>query len=74
MKKSKIERKARILYLKSKVKTTDKARSSEVARNLFSETWRSYLDEVHMVSIKMKKGKKTKVDNSKSPIRLSLLD
>lgn len=74
MKKSKIEGKARILYLKSRGKTADAVRSSEVARTLFSETWRSYLDEVNMVSINMKKEKETKIDNSKKPLRLSLLD
>ncbi|MEQ9309601.1 MAG: hypothetical protein RLN90_09110 [Balneolaceae bacterium] len=74
MKKSKIERKARILYLKSRAKTSDVVRSSEVTRALFSETWRSYLDEVNMVSINRKNRKETKVDNSKKTIYLSLVD
>jgi hypothetical protein len=57
--------------------------SSEVARSLFSETWRSYMDEVSMAAVKLNKKsidkiKPTKESNSakkyKGPIRLSLVD
>lgn len=74
MKKSKTESKAKILYLSTKRKKKETDSPSEVARSLFSETWRSYLDEVNMVAVKMKKEKEAKSDNSKSPVRLSLID
>ena len=74
MKKSKIERKANILELAQKKSVEEIKRSSEMARSLFSETWRVYLDEVNMVSVKMKKSAKEKIDSSKKPVRLSLVD
>ncbi len=74
MKKSKIERKANILQLAQKKSVKEIKRSSEMARSLFSETWRVYLDEVSMVSVKMKKTKNENIDTSKSKIRLSLVD
>ncbi len=74
MKKSKIESNAKIFNLSTKRKKKEHDSPSEVARSLFSETWRSYLDEVNMVAVKKKKEKETKIDNSKSPVRLFLID
>lgn len=74
MKKSKIESKSNILQLAQKRSVKEIKRSSEMARTLFSETWRVYLDEVNMVSVKMKKAKDPKIDNSSGPVRLSLVD
>lgn len=56
---------------------------SEVARSLFSNTWRSYMDEVRMAAVKLnkdgmikitQKGKEVNLDNAKGPVRLSLFD
>lgn len=56
---------------------------SEVARSLFSNTWRSYLDEVHMAAVKLnrrgmkkitRKGKENDLEKSKGPVQLSLND
>ncbi|MBO6522405.1 MAG: DUF3253 domain-containing protein [Balneolaceae bacterium] len=74
MKKSKTESKPNILQLAQKRSVKEITRSSEVARSLFSETWRVYLDEVNMVSVKMKKSKDSKIDSSNGPVRLSLVD
>ncbi len=74
MKKSKTESKSNILQLAQKRSVKEIKRSSEVARSLFSETWRVYLDEVNMVSVKMKKSKDSKIDSSNGPVRLSLVD
>ena len=74
MKKSKTESKAKILQLAQKKSVEEIKHSSEVARSLFSETWRSYLDEVNMVSVKMKKSTEDKIDSSKRPVRLSIID
>lgn len=74
MKKSKTVHKANILELAQKKSVEEIMRSSEVTRSLFSETWRVYLDEVSMVSVKMKTSAKEKIDSSKKPVRLSLVD
>lgn len=74
MNKSKIESKSNILQLAQKRSVKEIKRSSEMTRTLFSETWRVYLDEVNMVSVKMKKAKDPKIDNSRGPVRLSLVD
>lgn len=56
---------------------------SEVARDLFAETWRSYLDEVNMAAVKLnkegkikatQKGKEVNLDSSKGPVRLSITE
>lgn len=76
MRKSKLKKKkkAKIYKLASVKVKGDKPSSSEIARNLFSETWRTYLDEVHMVAVGIGKKKKVKRNNSKKAVRLSLLD
>ncbi len=74
MKKSKTESKSNILYLAQKRSVKEIKRSSDMARSLFSETWRVYLDEVNMVSVKMKKSKDHKIENSTKKVRLSLVD
>ena len=76
MKKSKKEskKKSNILYLATAKKNRNDQSSSDVARSLFSETWRSYLDEVNMVAVNMNKEKENKIDKTKGPMRISLLD
>ena len=79
MKKSQPETRAKILYLISESRVDNASQPSEVARSLFSETWRSYMDEVNMVSLKMDKDgtmkvasskKEVQMDDSKGPLRL----
>lgn len=53
MKKSKPETNAKLLHLKSNTKASSAANVSEVTRLLFSETWKNYLDDVTMVSMKV---------------------
>ncbi len=53
MKKSKRENKARILPFTKTVKLEGDKNISEITRNLFSETWHSYLDQVSMVALKL---------------------
>ncbi|RNC84546.1 MAG: DUF3253 domain-containing protein [Balneola sp.] len=75
MKKSKPEPNANILHITQKQAVKKSKEASEVARSLFSETWRVYMDGVNMVSVKMTKSKgETKIDRSKKPVRLSLVD
>lgn len=76
MKKSKPEPKTKILHLTQKKAVKKSKEASEVARSLFSETWRVYMDGVNMVSVKMTKKEKgeTNIDRSKQPVRLSIVD
>ncbi len=76
MKKSKPEPNTNILYLTQKKAVKKSKEASEVARSLFSETWRVYMDGVNMVSVKMsqKEESETNIDCSKQPVRLSLVD
>jgi len=74
MKKSKTESRAKILYLKSKQKATKTVHASEMARTLFAERWRNYIDQVYMVAIQMKKDKRDKMENSKKPLSQFLID
>lgn len=83
MKKSKKGIKTKILPLEAKRRVRSKTKNiSEVTRSLFAETWRNYLDEVSMVSIKVKekgtKGakslkKEVKLKKSKKLKKLSLV-
>ena len=76
MKKSKPEPKTNILHLTQKKTAKKSKEASEVARSLFSETWRVHMDGVHMVSVKMnqKEEDETNIDRSKQLVRLSLVD
>ncbi len=72
MKKLKIESRAKILYLKSKQKATRTVHASEIARMLFAERWRNYIDQVYMVAIQMKNGERNRIEKSKKPLSHSL--
>ena len=50
------EKKARILTLNNHLVSDNEKSISEVTRNLFSDAWRSYLDQTSMAAIKVKKG------------------
>lgn len=47
------ENKARILPFNKKIDTESDQTISEVTRNLFSDAWRSYLDQTSMAAIKI---------------------
>ncbi len=49
------EKKARILTLNNHLVSDNEKSISEVTRNLFSDAWRSYLDQTSMVAIKVKR-------------------
>ena len=49
------EKKARILTLKNHLVSDNEKSISEVTRNLFSDAWRSYLDQTSMAAIKVKR-------------------
>lgn len=53
MKKSKQETNARIIPFKKSHATHEADDVSEVTRSLFSDTWRTYLDQVSMAAIKL---------------------
>ena len=72
MKKLKTESRAKILYLKSKQKATRTVHASEIARMLFAERWRNYIDQVYMVAIQMKNGERNRIEKSKKPLSHSL--
>ena len=49
------EKKARILTLNNHLVSDNEKSISEVTRNLFSDAWRSYLDQTSMAAIKVKR-------------------
>ena len=49
------EKKARILTLNNHLVSDNEKTISEVTRNLFSDAWRSYLDQTSMAAIKVKR-------------------
>ena len=49
------EKKARILTLNTRLVSDNEQTISEVTRNLFSDAWRSYLDQTSMAAIKVKR-------------------
>jgi hypothetical protein len=49
------EKKARILTLNNQLVSDNEKSISEVTRNLFSDAWRSYLDQTSMAAIKVKR-------------------
>lgn len=55
MEKKKSKLRARILKLNPERKTAKTESASEVARSLFSETWRNYLDDVKLVAVTLNK-------------------
>lgn len=55
MEKKKSNFKARILKLNPERKADKAESASEVARSLFSETWRNYLDDVKIVAVTLNK-------------------
>ncbi|MEO1021020.1 MAG: DUF3253 domain-containing protein [Bacteroidota bacterium] len=81
MKPSKPEIEAKILQLTEKRGVEQSISSSEIARELFSDTWRNYMDEVHMSAVSLQKkglisiageGKEMDMSEGKGPIRLSI--
>jgi len=81
MKKSKPESKARIHTLTTRNATKEVADASEMTRRLFTDTWRSYLDQVQMAAVKLNRTAKgamkpekeqEKRDRSKGTVRLYL--
>ena len=82
MNKSDQEKGAKILPLVVK-REIEEYGPSEIARNLFAETWRIYLDEPPMKSISVKnasgadfksKQEDFKIDQSELPLRLYFKD
>ena len=49
------EKKARILTLNTRLVSDNEQTISEVTRNLFSDAWRSYLDQTSMAAVKVKR-------------------
>jgi hypothetical protein len=49
------EKKARILTLNNQLVSDNEKSISEVTRNLFSDAWRSHLDQTSMAAIKVKR-------------------
>lgn len=81
MKKSKPESKARIHTLRTSKATDEVTDASEMTRRLFTDTWRSYLDQVQMAAVKLNRTAKDamkvekeqeQLDRSKGPVRLYL--
>ena len=75
MKKSKREKKARILPIKSKSKTEKIQNVSEVTRSLFSDAWRSYLDQVSMAAVKLDQDvrRESELNTKKKQIKLTIV-
>lgn len=80
MKKLKPEDNARILQFSGKQHSD--VSTSEVTRDLFSDTWHNYLDQVEMTAVKphhpVRSDRNTgldteKLDQSRGPVRLFLL-
>lgn len=61
MDKKKSKFRARILKLNPERKTAKAVNASEVARSLFSETWRNYLDDVKLVAVTLNKKSARKI-------------
>lgn len=49
------EKKARILTLNNHSANDNKQTISEVTRNLFSDAWKSYLDQTSMAAVKVER-------------------
>lgn len=66
-------KKARILPFKKTSTFENVQNVSEVTRNLFSDTWHSYLDQVSMVAVKFDHGlQKKKKAKSKKYSKMTL--
>ena len=60
MKTNERENKARILPFRKKDQDVSEQNVSEVTRNLFSDAWKSYLDQSSMAAIKLDQSIQTK--------------
>lgn len=65
------EKKARILPFKKNEPFEADQNVSEVTRDLFSETWRSYLDQISMAAVKLDPEMELQEEKSK-PKRVKL--
>ncbi len=75
MKKSKREKAARILSLKKKKIAGNKEKMSEITRSLFTETWRTYMDQVSMAAMKLDHDlhSQSKDKAESKPVKLSIV-
>lgn len=66
------EKKARILTLNNHLVSDNEQTISEVTRNLFSDAWRSYLDQTSMAAIKVKRVTLSNTDENVSVVKSNL--
>ena len=66
------EKKARILTLNNHSVNDNKQTISEVTRNLFSDAWRSYLDQTSMEAVKVKKVTLSNTEKSVTVVKSNL--
>lgn len=66
------EKKARILTLNNHLVSDNEQTISEVTRNLFSDAWRSYLDQTSMAAIKVKRVTLSNKDENVSVVKSNL--
>ena len=66
------EKKARILTLNNHLVSDNEQTISEVTRNLFSDAWRSYLDQTSMAAIKVKRVTLSNTDENVTVVNSNL--